>query len=77
MAELWQNMAEPWQNIAELWQNMAELWQNMAEHGRIWQMIYLALLQLLHIMDGRASYCIHAMNNRNNTIWFLLKLLQC
>ena len=28
--------------------------------------------KLLRIMDGRASYCVHAMNNRNSTIWFLL-----
>ena len=28
--------------------------------------------KLLRIMDGRASYYIHAINNRNSIIWFLL-----
>jgi len=28
-------------------------------------------------MDGRASYCVYATNNRSSTIWFPLKLLQC
>ena len=25
-------------------------------------------------MDGRASYCVYAMNNRNSTIWFLFRV---
>src|SRR6266568_2386291 len=63
-------MVKPWQNMAELWQNMAELWQNMAKHSRIRQTIYPVLLQLLRIVDGRASYYVYATNNRNSTIWF-------
>ena len=25
-------------------------------------------------MDGRASYCVYATNNRNSTIWFLFRV---
>ena len=25
-------------------------------------------------MDGRASYCVYTINNRNSTIWFLFKV---
>ena len=32
------------------------------------------LLQLLRIMDGRASYCVYAMNNGNGMIWFLFRV---
>ena len=27
-------------------------------------------MELLRIMDGRASYCVYATNNGNSTIWF-------
>ena len=52
------------QNLTEFG-NMAEFGRKLIEYG-VW--CALALLQLLRIIDGRASYCVYATNNGNGTI---------
>src|SRR6266702_3925597 len=53
MAEYGRTLAEYGRTPGRIWQNPGRIWQNP---GRIRQTIYLVPLQLLRIMDGKASY---------------------